>query len=154
MTRSVKQRRFRMSSTNSNRVTVHGNLYQPPRWVSSLSARNRLPLIIITLLWVIIWSFMVDAAQVYQTNSLFVYQPSGAMHCEPNSGIGLSTMGQQLTEAGIKVISMHIGFYGREGVAICGAPSGEINIYEIPASKINTALRISFKRLSVNINNN
>ena len=71
---------------------------------------------------------MLGAAEVYQTKSLFVCQPSGAMHCEPDSGIDLSTMGQQLTEAGVKVISMRMGFNGREGVALCGNPTGEINI--------------------------
>ena len=97
---------------------------------------------------------MVSAAEVNQTNSLFVYQDSGAKHCETNSGIDLSSMGQQLMNVGIEVISMRMGFDGREGVAICGASTGEINIYEIPASKINTALKIGFKRLSVNMNNN
>lgn len=143
-----------MSSTNNNSVTVSDTFHRPPDWAGIISTVNRRPLIIITPLWVTSWSVMVGAAGDYQKNSLFVTHPSGAMHCEPNSGIDLSTMSQQLTEAGIKVISMRMGFDGREGVAVCGSPTVEINIYEIPATKINTALRIGFKCLFVKMNHN
>ena len=143
-----------MSSKLNDSVSESETFCQPPHRTSLISAVNRQTLINITLLWVIGWSIMVGAAEFYQTKSLFVYQSSGAMHCEPDSGIDLSTMGQQLMEGGIEVISMRMGYDGREGVAICGDPTGEINIYEIPASKINTALKIGFKRLSVNMNNN
>ena len=87
-------------------------------------------------------------------NSLFVYHLNGTKHCEPDSGIGSATMGQQLTNAGIKIISMHKGFDGREGIAVCGSPTGEINIQEIPTSNLSVALRIGFKRLVGNKNNN
>ena len=82
---------------------------------------------------------MVGAAEDYQNNSLFVTNPSGAMHCEPNFGIDLSTRGQQLTEAGVMVISMRMRFDGREGVADRGSPTGETSVYGIAATKINTA---------------
>ena len=140
-----------MSSAIINSVTVSDTFCQPPHRAGIISTVNRRTLINITLLLVISWSFMVGAAEVCQTKSLFVYQSSGTMHCEPNSGIDLSTMGQRLIAVGIEVISMRLGFDGREGVAICGSPTGEINIYEIPASKINSALKIGFKRLSIKL---
>ena len=56
-------------------------------------------------------------------------------------------MKHQLTNAGIDVLSMQKGFDGREGIAVCGSPTGQINIYEISAPNLKAAQKIGFKRL-------
>ena len=56
-------------------------------------------------------------------------------------------MKHQLTNAGIDVLSMQKGFDGRKGIAVCGSPKGQINIYEIFAPNLKAAQKIGFKRL-------
>ena len=61
-------------------------------------------------------------------SSVYVYKLAGTKQCETDPGITLVTMERDLTSAGVEVISRRKGFDGREGVALCGTPTGEINI--------------------------
>ena len=85
-------------------------------------------------------------------NTVFVYKPDGTLHCKNSKGITLDSMKQQLTSAGIKVLSSRKGYDGREGIAFCGNPTGQINIYEIASSDLSVALKIGFKPLPENQN--
>lgn len=113
---------------NSFSVILSDIFSRPLHGAGFTMAVNRRSLIVVFMLGIISGSFLVSAEKVSQMNSLFVYHLNGTKHCEPDSGIGSATMGQQLTNAGIKIISMHKGFDGREGIAVCGSPTGEINI--------------------------
>jgi hypothetical protein len=56
----------------------------------------------------------------------------------------------ELKTAGIKVFSRRKGYDGREGIAICGSPTGQINIYEIASGDLSAAVSLGFKQLSEN----
>ena len=101
----------------------------------------------VILIWILSWPFWVHAEDGQPGNSLLVYKLDGTNHCEPTSGVSLIAMKHQLTNAGIDVLSMQKGFDGREGIAVCGSPTGQINIYEISAPNLKAAQKIGFKRL-------
>ena len=84
-------------------------------------------------------------------NTIFVFKLDGAMHCEPDARVSVDSMAGELTSAGIEVFSRRNGYDGREGVAVCGAPTGQINIYEIASSDLSAALRLGFKQLPQNL---
>jgi hypothetical protein len=44
-------------------------------------------------------------------------------------------------------LSRRKSYDGREGIALCGDPSGSINVYEIGKSDLSKALELGFKRL-------
>lgn len=107
--------------------------------------------IMVILIAVIGWPFLAHSGDVPLGGSLFVYNFDGTNHCESHTGVDLIAMGHQLTDTGITVISMRKGFDGREGIAVCGSPTGQINIYEIPAADLQAVLSIGFKRLPENM---
>ena len=105
-----------------------------------------------TLLLAICFIFVAYPSALYadanQTvSSVYVYKLAGTMQCETDPGIQLVTMEQDLISAGVKVISRRKRFDGREGVALCGAPTGEINIYEITSSDLPVAIGQDFMKL-------
>lgn len=79
--------------------------------------------------------------------TLFVFRPDGTIHCDKSRGVTLDCMGQELITAGIKVFSSRKGYDRREGIALCGEPTGQINVYEIASSDMSEALRLGFKQL-------
>lgn len=81
---------------------------------------------------------------------LFVYKLDGTKHCEPHAGVSLDSMALEFTDAGIEVFSSRKGHDGREGIALCGAPTGQINIYEILSADLTSALSMGFKQLPEN----
>ena len=84
--------------------------------------------------------------------SVFVYKLDGTKHCERHAGESVDAMSLKLTDVGIEVLSYRKGYDGREGIAQCGAPTGQINIYEIFASDLRSALNLGFKKLPQNWN--
>ena len=74
----------------------------------------------------------------------------GTIHCDKSPGMTLDRIGQELSSAGIKVFSSRKGYDGREGIALCGTPTGQINIYEIASSDVFEALLLGFKQLPEN----
>jgi hypothetical protein len=80
----------------------------------------------------------------------FVFKADGTKHCNPNPGIELTTMQQELSSKKIDVYSMHKGHDGREGIALCGQSTGQINIYEIKSSDLSTAIGLGFKEIHEN----
>lgn len=108
-----------------------------------------------TLLWVLCLGFIGYPFAVYSdnkqsTSSVHVYKLDGTRHCESGLEINLFTMEQELISTGIKVISRRKGFDGREGVALCGAQTGQINIYEISTSDLSVAISQGFMNFSEN----
>jgi len=80
-------------------------------------------------------------------SSVYVYKLDGTKQCEKDPGIKLAKMEQDLISAGVKVVSRRKGYDGREGIALCGAPTGQINIYEISSSDLPVAIGQDFMKL-------
>ena len=99
--------------------------------------------------------FLSYAAVVYAggnttASTLFVFKPDGTIHCDKSQGVALDSMKQELTSSDIKVFSMRKGYDGREGIALCGAATGQINVYEIASSDVSEAVGLGFKQLPEN----
>lgn len=56
-------------------------------------------------------------------------------------------MARTLTEAGVRVLRSACGHDGFFRAAVCGTGTGEINIYEIPATDLGEATRLGFREL-------
>ena len=93
------------------------------------------------------YSFTLYADSNQPVSSVYVYKLDGTKQCETDPGITLVTMEQDLISAGVKVISRRKGFDGREGIALCGEPTGQINIYEISGSDLPVAIGQDFMKL-------
>jgi hypothetical protein len=107
-------------------------------------------LILATCLGFLISPLIVHSAGTSSNRTLFVFKLDGTKHCEPYTGVNLDAMALELSGAGIEVFSSRKGYDGREGIAICGEPTGQINIYEIPSSDLASALSMGFKQLPEN----
>ena len=77
----------------------------------------------------------------------YVFKSDGSKQCESDSGVDLATMSKELITVGIKVYSQKKGHDGREGIALCGAPTGQINIYEIVSDDLAQAVKKGFEKL-------
>lgn len=76
-----------------------------------------------------------------------VYKSRGSIQCG-SRGTAPAGMSRDLVVAGISVLSYTCGTDGRIYPAVCGAATGEINIFEIPAAQQNQAAALSFQPLS------
>ena len=73
--------------------------------------------------------------------------PDGTLHCDATRGASLDSMAQQLISGGVHVYSQYGSYDGREGIAVCGTPTGSINVFEIAESDLPQALTLGFQRL-------
>ena len=78
---------------------------------------------------------------------IYVIKADGSKQCESDSGVDLATMRKELSTVGIKVYSQKKGHDGREGIALCGSPTGQINIYEIASDDLAQAVKNGFEKL-------
>ena len=76
-----------------------------------------------------------------------VYKPNGSVQCESGGAIPLQQMGSQLTDAGIVVHAARKADDGLMRPAVCGAGTGAINVYDIDAGQLDTALAQGFRVL-------
>jgi hypothetical protein len=93
---------------------------------------------------------LIQSASTTSVRTVFVFKLDGTKHCEPYAGVSVDAMALELSGAGIEVFSSRKGYDGREGIAICGEPTGQINIYEILSSDLASALSMGFKDLPAN----
>ena len=112
---------------------------------------KRVNFILLTFFGFLSYSVLVYAGGTYAASTIFVFKHDGTIQCDKFSGVTLDSMEQELSSAGIKVFSSRKGYDGREGIALCGAPTGQINIYEILSSDVSEALRLGFKQLPENL---
>lgn len=68
--------------------------------------------------------------------SVFVSKPDGSLQCGAR-GVSAEEMEKQLK--GIKVISRDKRSDGKMHIQVCGSPTGQLNIYEIPESSLKDA---------------
>ena len=106
--------------------------------------------ILITGLGFFCYPLLIHAGDISSASTVFVFKLDGTVHCENSIGVSLDSMEQKLTSAGIKVFSRRKGYDGREGIAVCGAPTGQINIYEIASSDLTVSLKFGFRQLPEN----
>ena len=104
-------------------------------------------LILATCLGLLVCPLLIHSADTPSARTIFVFKLDGTMHCDPYAGVSLDSMALELGGAGIKVFSRRKGYDGREGIAVCGAPTGQINIFEIAFSDLAPALSLGFKQL-------
>ena len=111
---------------------------------------KQLTLILILLIGPTTSPSLIHSASTLSVHTLFIYKFDGTKHCVPYAGVSVNAMALELSGAGIEVFSSRKGYDGREGIAICGEPTGQINIYEILSSDLASALSMGFKQLPEN----
>jgi hypothetical protein len=111
---------------------------------------KQLTLVLTIFIGLITSPSLIHSANTLSVHTLFIYKLDGTKHCVPYAGVSVDAMALELSGAGIKVISSRKGYDGREGIAICGEPTGQINIYEIISSDLALALSMGFKQLPEN----
>lgn len=72
-----------------------------------------------------------------------IFKPDGSLQCGMGSKIPLETMEKELK--GIKVHSRTNMNDGLMRIQVCGAPTGQSNVYEINRSDLEKALKAGFK---------
>lgn len=77
-----------------------------------------------------------------------IYKYSGARQCEPDSGIPIWEMEQELINAGIDVLDSNQSNDGQIYIALCGSPDGTINVFTIEESQVPLAETLGFSRLT------
>ncbi len=77
-----------------------------------------------------------------------VYQYSGTLQCEYERGISLADMKADLINTGIEVLEAYEGSDGLVRPQVCGAGTGNINVYSIYESDAPLAESLDFQRLS------
>ena len=82
-----------------------------------------------------------------QEQHSFIFKPDGTTHCESKHGINLDSMELELSSNDIPVFATRKGHDGREGIALCGKPTGQINIYEVNTSDVARAISLGFHEL-------
>lgn len=93
------------------------------------------------------WIGPAGAQSSNEVETVLVYKPDGTLHCEATEGVSLDAMAEELVQSGISVHARRKSHDGREGIAVCGSPTGGINVYEIAASDLPRALELGFRRL-------
>jgi hypothetical protein len=92
------------------------------------------------------WTF--DGVAAAPAATVEVFRPDGSLQCEPGTAIALATMALELTDAGIAVLDSHKGDDGMMRPAVCGAPTGAINVYRIDAADLAGAEGLGFHPLN------
>lgn len=106
--------------------------------------------VLLILVGLLSHAVVIHAGGTSAANTLFVFKPDGTLQCDKSPGVTLGSMAQELRSVDIKVFSSRKGYDGREGIALCGAPTGQINVYEIASSDVSKALGLGFKPLPAN----
>lgn len=72
-----------------------------------------------------------------------VYKPDGTLQCNQGKQIPMAEMAKQL--AGIQIFSQENLSDGMMRIQVCGAPTGQSNVYEIPKVELKKAIGLGFK---------
>jgi hypothetical protein len=86
------------------------------------------------------------AAQA-ESRWITVAKPNGAIQCE-DTGISLKAMKKELAQAKIPVKKARCGHDGLVYTAVCGEENGRLNLFDIPAKKLDDADELGFQPLS------
>ena len=83
-------------------------------------------------------------------DSAFVFKYDGSLQCGMGQKISAKEMAKQLTRKNIPVISSQNKPDGLMHIQVCGSPTGQANVYEIPAAKLEEAQKLGFKPWTFN----
>ncbi len=85
-----------------------------------------------------------EGESVFPAKSL-VYESSGKLQCQQN-GLTPQQSAARLAGAGIEVLASGCGVVtGTAFPAVCGAPTGEILLHEVPLAELEAADRLGFR---------
>ena len=86
-----------------------------------------------------------DTSSKAKDTTLLVYKADGSLQCGQGKAALPTEMERQLS--GIKVFSRESRSDGLMHIQMCGSPTGQINVFEIPLSSLPEALKRGFKKL-------
>jgi hypothetical protein len=78
------------------------------------------------------------------TSRVFVYKADGSLQCGQGAKIELSVMQKEL--GGMQVFSSENKHDGMMRIQVCGAPTGNVNVYEIDVKDLEAATKAGFKK--------
>ena len=78
------------------------------------------------------------------TSRVFVYKADGSLQCGQGAKVELNVMQKEL--GAIQVFSSESKHDGMIRIQVCGAPTGQANVYEIDAKDAEAALKAGFKK--------
>lgn len=78
------------------------------------------------------------------TNRVFIYKADGTLQCGQGQKISTDAMKKELD--GIEVFSSDNKHDGMMRIQVCGAPTGNSNVYEIDQKDLEKALKLGFKK--------
>ena len=78
------------------------------------------------------------------TSRVFVYKADGSLQCGQGSKVDLNTMQKEF--GSIQIFSSENKHDGMMRIQVCGAPTGQVNVYEIDVKDLEVALKAGFKK--------
>ncbi len=84
---------------------------------------------------------------IFDRPTVEVYRYDGSLQCERGKEIALAEMAKELTAAGIEVLASRKGADGLLHIAMCGASTGRLNVFTIPADSLEKAQEQGFSLL-------
>lgn len=78
-----------------------------------------------------------------RAKTVFVFKADGTKQCGIGSAMSIQQMAQELGD--IKIISQENKSDGKLYPMVCGAPTGKVNVYEIPEGELSKATAAGFK---------
>ena len=98
-------------------------------------------------LFVTLGLFVFSAAAQAEDEVIEIFKPDGTLQCEGVDGISLTEMARELRRVGIGVIDSRKGHDGVFRMTMCGASTGNINIFSIFVRDLGEAEEIGFHEL-------
>lgn len=90
-----------------------------------------------------------SAAPETATAKVKVFKADGSRQCGQGKAVDAKIMEKELAKAGIKVLSSAKGSDGMMHTQVCGAATGNANIYEINSADLKKAEKLGFSRLEI-----
>lgn len=101
--------------------------------------------LILHALLIVVLSGCAAATPPETTETREVYKPEGSRQCEPGSGVGAAELRAELEAARIPVLGYRPGSDGRVRPAVCGAQTGRIHVFAIPAAAVSDAQALGYR---------
>lgn len=77
------------------------------------------------------------------TDKVKVYKNDGSLQCGQGKPVELAVMAKELGD--IQIFSSSNKNDGKMRIQLCGSPTGNCNVYEIPKKDLEQALKLGFK---------
>ena len=73
-----------------------------------------------------------------------VFKHDGTQQCGLGKEVTLANMAASLEAAGVTVLASRKADDGKQHIQLCGAPTGRINVFEIPSASRSAAQKLGF----------